>query len=62
MNLVLLRRGRLEHERALDGEEGGRRVEQGMVGEEDEIVLEDGCPYEGGQDPYACLSKDCCTT
>jgi hypothetical protein len=31
-----------------------------MVGEKDEVVLEDGGPDESGQDPYACLREDGC--
>lgn len=59
-HFIFLGRGGLEDERALDKQQSRGRVQEWMVREEDEGVLEDGGPDEGGEDPCACLCQDSC--
>ena len=60
VDFVFLGRGGLEDEHALHEEQGRGGIEQRVVGEEDEVVLENGGPDERGQDPDACLGEDGC--
>lgn len=58
LDLVFLSRRGLEDEGGLDQKQDCGRIEQWVVGEEDDIVFQNGCPYQGGQDPDPCLSED----
>ncbi len=60
VDFVFLGSGGLQDEHALHEEQGRGGIEQRVVGEEDEVVLENGSPDERGQDPYSCLGEDGC--
>jgi len=45
----------LQDQGCLDGEQEAGGVEEGMRGEEDELLGEDGAPYDGSEDPDATL-------